>query len=109
MANAKSSALPAGGREVSPEADAWVKPFNEEGDSLVGTLLELKPFRNGHKAKVVTDDGEVKLFSAAQNLAEKLALVPVGHKVGIQLTELRKSNQAEPFKMFRVVNYGRGS
>lgn len=100
--------LPGGGTEVSPDVDGWNWRWTEEGQSLVGTLLQLQPFRNGHKCKVVTDDGEVKLFSAPQNLAEKLELVPRGHRIGILLVELRKSAKASPFKVFRVVNYGRG-
>jgi hypothetical protein len=99
--------LPGGGQEVSPDADSWNLQWTKEGQALVGTLLQFAPFRNGHKCKVVTDDGEVCLFSAPQNLAEKLQLVPIGHRVGMQLVELRKSKQASPFKVFRVVNYGR--
>ena len=100
--------LPGGGSEVSPDVDGWNWQWTKEGQTLVGTLLQLQPFRNGHKCKVVSDDGEVLLFSAPQNLAEKLELVPRGHRVGIQLVELRKSTKASPFKVFRVVNYGRG-
>jgi hypothetical protein len=99
--------LPSGGQEVSPDADTWNYRFDKEGQTLVGVLLQFAPFRNGHKCKVVTDDGEVMLFSAPQNLAEKLQLVPIGHRVGMQLIELRKSKQASPFKLFRVINYGR--
>lgn len=100
--------LPSGGREVSSNADSWNFKWTDNGQTLVGTLLQFQPFRNGHKAKVVTDDGEVKLFSAPQNLAEKLQLVPLGHRVGIQMMEQRASKQESPFKVFRVVNYGRG-
>jgi len=99
--------LPGGGQEVSPDADSWNYQWSKDGQTLVGTLLQFQPFRNGHKCKVVTDDGEVLLFSAPQNLAEKLMLVPIGHRIGIQLVEQRKSAKASPFKVFRVINYGR--
>jgi len=101
------NSLPSGGTEVSPDVDGWNWKWEKDGQSLVGTLLQFQPFRNGHKCKVVTDDGEPKLFSAPQNLAEKLMLVPIGHRIGIQMIEQRKSAKASPFKVFRVVNYGR--
>jgi hypothetical protein len=101
--------LPGGGQEVGADVDGWNFQWNKDGQTLVGTLLQFRPFRNGHKCKVVTDDGEVMLFSAPQNLAEKLELVPRGHRIGIQLIEQRKGTKASPFKVFRVVNYGRNS
>lgn len=99
--------LPGGGQEVGGDVEGWNWQWTKEGQTLVGTLLSLAPFRNGHKCKIVTDDGEVKLFSASQDLADKLQLVAAGQRVGIQLVELRKSNKPSPFKVFRVVNYGR--
>jgi hypothetical protein len=93
---------------VSPAASSWNLKWETDGQTLVGTLLQFAPFKNGHKAKVVTGDGEVFLFSAPQDLAEKLQLVPIGVRVGIQLLEQRKSSKASPFKVFRVINYGNG-
>ena len=100
--------LPGGGQEVNTGGEeGWNWKWTKAGQLLVGTLLQFQPFRNGHKCKVVTDDGEVMLFSAPQNLAEKLQLVPIGHRVGIQMIEERPSAKASAFKVFRVVNYGR--
>lgn len=103
-----TATLPQGGQEVNTGGDeGWNYKWTNPGQTLVGTLLQFQPFRNGHKCKVVTDDGEVKLFSAPQNLAEKLQLVPLGHRVGIQMVEERPSAKPSAFKVFRVVNYGR--
>ncbi len=85
--------LPGGGQEVETgDKGGWNFKWVTDGQTLVGVLLQLQP---------------LMLFSAPQNLAEKLQLVPIGHRVGIQLMEQRKSAKPSPFKVFRVVNYGR--
>ena len=106
MAKGKSTAVDpfSQGQEVSGDASGWNFQWKRTGQRVMGRLLQFKPFRNGHKCKV--DDeltGTILLFSAPQNLAEKLELVRVGDRIGIEYVENRPSAQASPFKVFRVV------
>ena len=92
------------GQEVSGDAGGWNHQWSRIGQRVMGTLLEYKPFRNGHKVKIDDEiSGEIKLFSAPTLLAAKLDLCKVGERLGIEYVGTKPSKQASPLKDFRVV------
>lgn len=85
--------------------EGWNWQWDRVGQELVGTFLEIAPFKNGHKAKVREADGTVRMFSAPAVLAELLEGVARGDEIAIIYTsqDAPKSKGQSGVKHFKLL------
>lgn len=92
---------PPGAKEVGGSLAPMYK-WERIGQQLTGRFVNMKVFRNGHLAKIVTDDGEVVTFSAPTMLADRLELCVQGDRLTIALVGETPSTRGNPVKQFKV-------
>ena len=92
---------PPGAVEVGGSQAPMYK-WEKVGQSLVGRFIEVKPFRNGHLAKLVTDEGEICTFSAPTILADRLNVLAKGDRIMVGFVSEKASGKASPIKEFKV-------
>ena len=85
--------------------EGWNWQWDRVGQELVGTFLELVPFKNGHKCKVREADGTVRLFSAPSVLADLLQGCERGDEIAIIFTsqDKPKSRGQSGVKHFKLL------
>lgn len=94
-----------GGKPLHDEGGKLNWQWEEIGQKLVGEYLGIKPYKNGHIAKVRDADGIIRVFSAPAVLASYLdEQAAVGDTIGIVYAAEKAATKRghNPTKLFEV-------
>lgn len=100
-----------GGKALHDEGGKLNWQWEKVGQELVGEFVGMKPYENGHIAKVrEAESGIMRAFSAPSVLASYLDNISPGTQIGIVFSEEKpaKKRGLNPVKLFEVYELPEG-